>query len=160
MRPHLLDPTEGDARLSEAIALAREIYALYESGSDYTANLKRLGLLSGHPVHGFAVHAAFGSAKPETFARRQLIAWDRLPADLTQQEMLEMIEGVCGSIKADEIQREYWLACLRANTGDNKIGDLIFWPGTYFGDGNNARVMSAPEILATALKAGRESGAR
>jgi hypothetical protein len=33
---------------------------------------------------------------------------------LTQDEMLEMVDGVCGITKADELQRDYWLACLRA----------------------------------------------
>ncbi len=69
--------------------------------------------------------------------------------------MLEMIDGVCGITKADELQIDYWLACLRANTGDQNISDLIFWSGTYFGDRDDARVMTSSEILATALKSGK-----
>lgn len=154
MRRHLFDPTGDDPRLSEALTLVRAIYALYATGADYDAPLKRLGLVVGHPIHGFSVDDGFGSVGPEVFARRQLIAWDQVPTDLTEDEMLEMVDGVSGVTKSDELQRDYWIACLRANTGDQKISDLIFWPGSYFGDGDDARVMSSSEILATALRAG------
>ncbi len=66
--------------------------------------------------------------------------------------MLEMIDGLCGITKVDELQSHYWLACLKANTGDDGISDLIFWPGAYFGDGDDTRIMSSSEILATALQ--------
>ena len=152
MRSVVADPTGGDRRLVEAIALGHEIYALHEAGKDYSERLTRLGVVAGHPIHGFAVHAAFGSVKPETFAKRQLIDWNQLPADLTEAEMLEMIDRIC-QVDGDEFQMEYWLACLRTSTGDQKISDLIFWPGSYFGDGNDTRMMSSSEILTTALKA-------
>ena len=155
MRGHLLDPTDGDPRLDEAIALGHDIYNLYEAGQDYSASLKRLGLIAGHPIHGFAVHDAFGSVKPEIFARRQLVAWDRLPTDITHQEMLEMIERI-STAKGDQLQIQYWLVCLAASTGDDKISDLLFWPGSYFGDANDATSMSPVEILATALKSGEK----
>jgi hypothetical protein len=153
VRAHLLDPTEGNVKLGDAVALGREIYDLYEAGQDYSETVARLGLIAGHPIHDFAVRSSFGSVKPETFARRQLVSWDNLPADVTEQEMLEMVERI-DKAKGDELQLEYWIACLRVNTGDAKISDLIFWPGSYFGDGDNARVMSPSEILVTALKAG------
>jgi len=156
MRSHLLDPTEGDARLTDAISLGREIYMLHERGADYSATVKRLSLLVEHPIADFDVEAAFGSIGPDAFARRQLIAWDQLPLDLTQQEMLEMIERVCDA-SGDELQIEFWLGCLRANTGDERISDMIFWPGSYFGDGNDARKMSPSEILSTASEAGEKS---
>lgn len=154
LRSHLLDPTANDPRLSTALALGREIYALYEAGADYDAPLRQLGVLVGRPIHGFAVRDGFGSVGPDIFARRQLVAWDQPPSDVTEEEMLEMVDGVCGVTSADELQRDYWLACLQVCTGDRKIRDLIFFPGDYFGDGDDARLMSSSEILETALRAG------
>ena len=153
MRPHLLDPVGSNPRLDEAIAVGREIYVRHEAGQDYTDSLTRLGLIAGRPIHSFAVHASFGSERPETFAKKQLISWDALPLEITEQEMLEMIERIWGA-KGDEFQIGYWLACLRANTGDEKVSDLLFWPGAYFGDGNDDRDLSPSDILATALKSG------
>jgi hypothetical protein len=105
-------------------------------------------------VHGLAVHAAFGSIKPETFAKNQLVSWNELPMDISEQELLEMIERIL-TAKNSEFQIHYWIACLSANTGDVKFSDLLFWPGAYFGDGNDNRNMSPSDILATALKAGK-----
>jgi hypothetical protein len=67
--------------------------------------------------------------------------------------MLEMVDLVC-RVGGDEFQTRYWLECLRVNTGDENIVGLIYWPGDYFGDGNDRREMTPSEILATALKAG------
>jgi hypothetical protein len=153
MRPHLLDPTAGNPHLDEAIELGRQIYDHYEAGEDYSECVKRLGLIAGHPIHAFAVHSAFGSVSPETFARRQLIAWDQLPTDVTEEEMLEMLERMFKP-KGYELEIQYWVECLRVNTGDEKVSDLIFWTGEYFGDGDNTREMTPKEMLATALKAG------
>jgi len=33
------------------------------------------------------------------------------------------------------------------------LTDLIYWPGVYFGDGDNSREMTPKEILDTALRA-------
>ncbi len=153
MREYLFDPTATDPRLDRATQLAKNIYILFETANDYSSDLRELALLSGRPIHSFAVDAAFGSIRPETFAKKQLMNWQKLPADLTDAEMLEMAERIA-NVRGDEFQTEYWLACLSLNTGDERISDLFFWPGEYFGDGDNSRELSASEILAVALKSG------
>ena len=153
MRDHLVNPTDDDPRLQKAIGFAREIYSLFEAGKDCSSRVRELASLSGHPIHPFAVDTAFGSVSPETFARQQLIEWHNLPADLSDAEMLEMAERVA-NVSGDDFQTEYWIACLALNTGDSRISDLFFWPGEYFGDGDNSRELSASEIIATAFKSG------
>jgi hypothetical protein len=153
MRSHLLNPTKGNPHLNEAIALGREIYRLYEAAQDYSAHLKQLSLITGCPIDSFAVRSAFGSIAPETFARQLLVTWDRLPTDITEQEMLEMVERIFEA-NGSELQIQYWISCLRVSTGDDHVSDLIFWPGHYFRDGDNSRCMSPSEVLATALKSG------
>jgi len=153
MRAHLLDPTQGDARLDKALALGREIYRRYEAGEDCSASLEQLRVLSGQPIDVLDVSRAFGSIRPETFAREQLIAWNELPADLACEEMLEMIELICQG-ESDELQTGYWIACLRLNTGDERISDLICWPYEYSGEGGKTRMLPA-DILSAALKSGK-----
>jgi hypothetical protein len=71
--------------------------------------------------------------------------------------MLELTEGLlagCGG----EFLASCWLACLKVNTGDARISDLFYWPGSYFGSGDNRRASSASDILAIALRAGRHGG--
>ncbi len=68
--------------------------------------------------------------------------------------MLEMLELICQA-KGTEFQVEYWVECLRINTGDDRLSDLIFWPDEYFGK-PVPQDLSAEEILDVAL--GRASG--
>ena len=152
MRPELLDPIGESQHHPEALHLAREIYRLYEAGDPYDAELKHLGLIARRPIHAFEVDAAFGSTNSDDFARKMLVNWHTLPDDLAEQEMLELVVCIC-EVHGDAFQLHYWMKCLEINTGDVKISDLIYWPGTYFADGNDAREMSPSEILKTALAA-------
>ncbi len=68
--------------------------------------------------------------------------------------MLEIIERLFEA-RHNEFQPSFWLMCLKKNTGDSNISDLLYWPGEYFGDGNNRRVMTADEVLQTALAKGK-----
>ena len=150
MRPELLDPTRDDPRLPQALALAAEIYRLHETGRNYATSLATLSALAERPISEFDVDAAFGSVGHETFARSLFVDWDHPPVDLTEAEMLELIERLLQP--GGELLPAYWVACLKANTGDKRISDLIFWPRNYFGGGDNRGELSPPEILATALR--------
>lgn len=154
MRPHLFDPVALDPALPAAQKLAREIYSLHEAGASYTAELRQLGLLVGRIISLQQVTGAFGSIDPETFAQKCLVDWHALPTDATEAEMLEMLELVCEA-EGSEFQIEYWVECLRVNTGNDRLSDLIFWPDEYFGK-PTTKELSAEEILAVAL--GRAGG--
>lgn len=151
MRPELIDPTADDPRLEAAIAVGRELYARFEAGEDCTAGLQQLGSIAGMTISKFDLEGAFGSVDAKAFSRQLLVDWSRMPRGLSEPEMLELIERIV-SAKADDVQTVYWLRCLEANTGDSNISDLIFWPGEYFGDGDNGRELSAEQILETALR--------
>ena len=127
MRECFLDPVASHPALHDAEALARKIYQLHEAGAKYSDELQRLSKLSGRIISLGHVFGAFGSITPETFARKCLVNWYALPTDATESEMLEMLQLVCGA-KGSEFQGEYWLECLRVNTGDDRVSDLIYWP--------------------------------
>lgn len=149
MRECFFDPTASHPALREAEVLARKIYQLHEAGAKYSTELQRLGRLAGRIISLGHVLGAFGSIDPETFARKCLIDWDALPADATEAEMLEMLQLICEA-KGSEFQGEYWVQCLRLNTGDDRISDLIYWPDDYFGRPIETD-LSAAEILEFAL---------
>lgn len=48
------------------------------------------------------------------------------------------------------------MSLLEANLPCRNVSDLIFWPGHYFGDGDNSRDLTPKEILDIALAAGDE----
>ena len=65
--------------------------------------------------------------------------------------MLELLEAVC-TAQGNQVYNDYWVKCLEANTGDDQLGDLIFWPDEYFGDGYDGHELSPSEILEIALR--------
>lgn len=69
--------------------------------------------------------------------------------ELSPNDMLEIITRLCKAA-GEEHERCFWVRLLETNL-DPRISDLIYWPGEYFGDGDNSRSMSPEEILDTAL---------
>ncbi|WP_128003557.1 hypothetical protein [Piscinibacter defluvii] len=157
MRDCFFDPVASHPALPEAQRLSLRIYALHEAGSDYSLELQQLGRAAGRVISRQQVFGAFGSIAPETFARKVLVNWSALPTGATEAEMLEMLELICQA-KGSEFQVEYWVQCLRANTGDERLSDLIFWPDEYFGRPIE-RELSAKEILDVALGRAQSSEA-
>jgi hypothetical protein len=60
-------------------------------------------------------------------------------------------------MEADGAEHEINFWVLALNIPDPRVSDLIFWPGEYFGDGDNRRELSAEQVVDIALsRAGRE----
>ena len=154
MRPELVDPITDSARLQTALELAKNVYRTLEAGKDYRSHLAQLSSLTGRTITPFEVVSAVGSVSPETFVRGFLLDSSPIPTDLSDDELLELIERVVAA-NGSEFQIGYWVNCLRINTGDLRISDLIYWPGQYFEDGDNSRKMSTHEILDIALSNGK-----
>lgn len=150
MRSDLLEPIKDQAKLRRLLPLAEDILRLHEAGRSYTEELKKLSLTAGRIVGRPDVLAAFGSGDGEAFARRLAIDWNDPPADLTEQEMLELLEAICDA-RGHQVLIDYWVRCLEVNTGDAMISDLIFWPSEYFGSNYDERELEPAEMLAVAL---------
>ncbi len=155
MRDILENPFGDELALEKAITLARDLYRLQERGLDCTAPLETLSALTGKELTKSDVRAAFGSVDAETFARDVLLNRLPIPTDLSYDEMLELVRRI-STVEGSEFQIGYWLSCLKANTHNGRISDLIYWPGEYFGDGDHSRELSPKEILDAALAAGRK----
>jgi hypothetical protein len=50
----------------------------------------------------------------------------------------------------DDAYLQYVFTTIRKTLGDAQVLDLVFWPGEYFGDGNNQRKLT-PELMADAV---------
>ncbi len=156
MRPWLVDPVAGDPRLPEVQRIAAELYALHEAGRPTHHGVQRLAALVGgeHGTLRYRFIYAFGSVSPETFARQLLVNVDDAPRDLSREELLELIERISNPRHDEEFLTEVWLICLRLNTSKT-ISDLIFWPGDYFGDGDQRTELTHEQILDWALSGSR-----
>jgi hypothetical protein len=150
MRPELSEPADQDL-FKRVLPLTKAVLQLHEAGQDYAPELHRTSRLLGRIVGKSEVLAAFGSADAEAFARRLAINWQILPTDLSEPELLELLDAVC-TARGDPVHIEYWVRCLEVNTGDERISDLIFWPDEYFGAGYDGRELAPVEMLEVALR--------
>ena len=150
MRPELSEPADQD-KFKRVLPLAEAVLQLHEAGQSYEAELQRMSRLLGRIVGKPEVLIAFGSADADAFARRLAIDWNTLPADLSERELLELFEAICAA-RGNPVHIEYWVRCIEANTGDEQISDLIFWPDEYFGAGYDGRELTPGEMLEVALR--------
>lgn len=158
MRPEIAEPVRDQQKLAKLIPLVHQIFQLHESGRSYAEQLKQVSRIAGRVVAVPMVKYAFGTGDPEDFARRLLIDWNRIPSDLTKEEMLELLDSVC-SVKGTQDRSEYWLKCLVASTGDPKLSDLIYWPDQYRNGEYADHDLSPDEILEIALRHGNRGDA-
>jgi hypothetical protein len=158
VRPELVDPVRDQAKLADLAPIVEEIFSLHESGIAYESQLRRVSKIVGRIIDKPIVLYAFGTAGAREFARRLLIDWDKLPSDLSQAEMLELLESLFRR-GVSPVTSEYWVKCLRRNTGDEQISDLIYWPERYGSGEYASRDLSPAEILDIALHNGTASNA-
>jgi hypothetical protein len=153
MRSVLESPVAPD-QLARTTRLVEQIYGLHETGQPYQHLRAELGQLVGHDVTALDVHSAFGSVTPQEFAHSILARSVTIPSDLSHSEMLELFQCLVDPSEG-ELRTSFWLACLRENTGNSRISDLIYWPGEYFGDGDDSRELTPQEALRIAIADGR-----
>jgi hypothetical protein len=154
MRDIIRDPFVGNTELPEVKRMADSLYRMRQRGADCSEALGALAVFVRKPLTTRDLSGAFGSCNAETWAKDLLVDESQIPTDLSYEEMLELV-GKIYTADGDEFQTVYWVRCLRVNTGDERVSDLIFWPGEYFGDGDNQRQMSPAEILDTAIASGK-----
>lgn len=69
--------------------------------------------------------------------------------DLDREGLIAMFAKVLAD-PCDDTYLQYVFATIEKTFGDSQISDLVFWPGEYFGDGDNQRELT-PELMADAV---------
>lgn len=153
MRDSLIDPISDKAKLAATEKLVKDLYRLHEAGRPYATEIQQLAHFVDKKSDEVQRHFryAFGSVSPDTFACQLLVDWNAVPRDLSKPEMLELLSRIFRPSRGEEFLTEYWLKCLRINTKNDRISDLIFWPGDYFRDGDDGRELTPEEVLEIAL---------
>lgn len=158
MRTELVTPFE-PLRLQKLLPLTEAVYQMHENKCEFAEELKQISRLVGRVVGRIDVIGAFGAIGPDEFAKRLAIDWDSIPMDLSETELLEVLDAVC-EVRGSAVIVEYWVRCLALNTGDKNISDLIFWPENYLGGAYEERDLTPVEMLEVALDTGRAGKSR
>jgi hypothetical protein len=157
MRPELAEPVRDQERLRRLLPIAEEVFRRHQAGQDYAPLLRQISRIAERIVDVPTFLYAFGVGDAEYFARRLLTDWHNLPQDLSESEMLELLQAVC-SVQGTQDRCEYWLKCIEQNTGEPELIDLIYWPDRYREGAYDGHDLSPEEILKIALQHGRGGG--
>lgn len=92
----------------------------------------------------------YGAEEHIDYVRRVLTdrATEASP-DLDREGLIEMFARVLAD-PCDDAYLQYVFTTINKTFGDKQVSDLVFWPGEYFGDGNNHRELT-PELMADAV---------
>jgi len=149
LRPILLKPPIDEIRLADVVAIVKIVYRRHERGLSYESELAQLNELTGKQLGYRDICGAFGSVNEETYAHDVLSDTIAYPNDLSQAELLTLLELVMNA-EGEDWQYQYWLDLVELNTGCANLSDLIFYPEEYFGPDAPDHDLSAEEILAEA----------
>ncbi|PQO46984.1 hypothetical protein [Blastopirellula marina] len=149
MAEHSPEPPELDESLVQRLAeLAAEIDGSPESMADEM--VAEFNSLAGTNTPYLEFQGISGGEDHEDYVRRVLIH-QQTTADPTigRNELIEMFRRVLAKPN-DQTYLNFVLATIERTFGDDQVSNLIFWPGEYFGDGDDSRELT-PEQMADAV---------
>lgn len=118
---------------------------------EWEDELAEFNQLAGTSLEFHEFQGISGGTEHETWVRNTLsIPYAQSNLSLLPPEMLEIISRLCSGA-GEEHEQFFWLKVLETHL-DPRISDLIYWPGEYFGDGDNSRQLTPQDILEIALK--------
>jgi len=148
LRPELLFPQLDESKVNRLADRAASLDGARPG--EWEEELAEFNELAGTSLEFPEFQGISGGMEHDTWVRNLLcMPYAGKQLNLTHDEMLEMIGRLCRA-EGQEHERFFWIKLLETNL-DPRISDLIFWPGEYFGDGDNSRDLSPQEILSVAL---------
>lgn len=150
LRQELMPPQLDETKVARLAGLAAEIDGGQRDNTE--SQLAEFNREAKTNLTFLDFQGIYGGQDHDTWVRQILAGPNvRRLTDITQSELIEMARRVMGA-KSPEHVTYFWLEMLALNTSDARISDLFFWPGEYFGDGDNSRELTAEQIIKTALK--------
>jgi hypothetical protein len=145
LRSELLPPALDEAKVSRLAGLAAALDGARPG--QWEGRLEAFNREAGTSLSFADFQGISGGMGHDTWVRCVLAQpSERRVADVTREGLLELIQRVAAG-EGEEHEISYWLRLLEANVPDPRLSDLFFWPGEYFGDGDNSRAWSPEQIL-------------
>nr|WP_180203137.1 hypothetical protein [Pseudomonas sp. SbOxS1]NYU02765.1 hypothetical protein [Pseudomonas sp. SbOxS1] len=150
LRQELMPPHLCETRVARLADLAAEI-----AGADQDRARNLLAEFNREAMTHLTFldfQGLYGAQDHDTWVRQILAApYERRLKGISQSELIEIARRVMNA-DSPEHATDFWLKMLVLNIPDVRVSDLFFWPGEYFGDGDNARELTPEQIIETALK--------
>lgn len=158
LRQELMPPALNEARVARLTELAAGIDGAHPGQAEH--ELAEFNHEAGTTFAFLDFQGIYGGQDHDTWVRKVLAKpfQKRLP-DVTRAELLELARRVMEA-DGEEHEIDFWLDMLALNIPDPRVSDLIFWPGEYFGDGNNARELTPEQVIDIAQAQARGESSR
>lgn len=112
--------------------------------------LKEINELAGTEIPFDEFQGIYRAEEYEDYVRRVLTDQQSGACpDLDRAGLIVMFERILTN-PSDDGYLQYVFSTIKKTFGDDQISDLVFWPGEYFGDGNDQRELT-PELMADAV---------
>lgn len=149
LRPELMPPKLDKKKVAKLAQLVEHIDGA--QADECQAQVAEFNEQAGTTLAFDDFQGISASQDAETWVRTRLGEphQRRLP-DITRAELIELAHRVMEA-EGSEPELAFWLGMLALNLPDPQISDLIYYPGEYFGDGDDSREMTAEEVVDTAL---------
>lgn len=158
LRPELMPPPLDEAKVARLAELASRIDGANPGQwEDELAEFNReAGTNLGFPDF----QGIYGGQDHDTWVRKVLAErYQRRLPDITRAELVELVRRVMEA-EGTEHEIDFWLDMLALNIPDPEVSDLIYWPGEYFGDGDNSRELTPDQVVDIALARAASEGGR
>ena len=135
--------------------LVRRLSSIAErlDGGDETADAKLLNEfneLAGTEIPFSEFQGIYCAEEHEDYVRRVLTEKVTVAnLGLDRAGLVAMFERLLADT-SDNGYLQYVFSTIEKTFGDDQVSDLVFWPGEYFGDGNDHRKLT-PELMADAV---------
>jgi hypothetical protein len=150
LRQELMPPQLDETRVVRLAAIAAEI-----DGGERDETASQLAEFNREAMTNLTFldfQGIYGGQDHDTWVRKVLAGpYEYRLTDITRSELIEMAGRVMDA-EIPEHAQYFWLKMLELNIPDARISDLFFWPGEYFGDGDNSRELTAEQIIKIALR--------
>jgi hypothetical protein len=149
LRRELIPPPSDEAKVARLAELAAQIDGA--NPGQWEDELNEFNRLAGTNIPFEEFQGIYGGQDHDTWVRTVLAMQHIFPVkDISRAELVELARRVMKT-EGEEHEIRFWLEMLALNIPDPKISDLIFWPGKYFGDGDNTREFTPEQVVDIAL---------
>lgn len=157
LRPELLPPALDQATVERLAELAAGIDGA--AAGQWEDHLDEFNQTAGTTLTYDDFQGIYGGQDHDTWVRKVLSdAHLKRLSDIRREELVELARRVMQA-EGEEHEIDFWLGMLELNIPDERISDLIYWPGEYFGDGDTTRPEMTPEqVIDTALMRAQAGG--
>ena len=145
LRSELMPPSFDEARVTRLGNLASQIDGA--NPGQWEEALTEFNAEAGTALAFCDFQGIYGGQDHATWVRKVLAEpHQKRLLNISRAELVELARRVMEA-DGEEHEIDFWLTMLELNVADSQVSDLIFWPGEYFGDGNNARELTPEQVI-------------